>query len=131
MLGLDQVAHLGADMDHGALGVLPADELVPATALLRGGDEGEEEPLHLADGLRDGDRLGKRAAQTARAAAGRAGAALRDGQLDAARLVQAAQGLLAGRDLQAAATVAEAELAADLAGERCARGQPSESEQNL
>ena len=34
MVGNDQVAHFGADMAHGAAGVLAGDEAVPALALM-------------------------------------------------------------------------------------------------
>ena len=105
MLGLNQVAHLSADVDDGTLGVLGGDEFVPSLALLRRGHQGQLQP-------------GQRLAQSPGTAALAAAAMARGRLLDASLAVQAAHGFVAIRCLQLAATVEEAEFAAHEAGKR-------------
>ena len=125
VLGLNQVAHLGTDVQHGSLRVLAGDQLVPGPPLLRTRHQGQLEPGDRPRRRRNCLRLRDRLAEPTRTAVTGAAAMARGRQIDASRAVQTAQGLLAARHLRLAATVHETELPAHVPGERAPAGVAS------
>ena len=131
VLGLNQVAQLGPDVDHGALRVLAGDQFVPGLPLWRGRHQGQLQAGQRPDGGGNRLRCGDRLAESPGTAVAVAAAMARGRQLDASLALQTAQGFLAIRHLEFAASVEEAEFPAHVAGERGPAGVAGLRQQHL